>query len=1188
MGWTQDQEKAIYTDTGSGNLLVSAAAGSGKTAVLVERVLQKILSGKSTIDRLLVVTFTEAAASEMKQKIVKRLFEYLNSNDCTVEEKPLIKSQIRLTQTADIMTIDGFCNRVVLNNFHNLGIDPNLQICDNAMARILIDEALASLFDTIYKSDDESVKARFSRLTDVYAKDRSNDKLGQLIEGVYRFTEPFSDPVAWLNECVAYFDMPITDQPSVKYRLDYAKITASRVLRELDTVSGSDSADCKSAINEVASGIANATDWDEVYAIYKKLFDTPKKRAAFLELAESVPQSEEHDTLVFAANLLTDMFIKGKTEKTAMSVIFSKDEAALNQPSQLLKSEAEDIVWIVTLFINELDKIKNERNLYEFSDIEHLTYRLFNENEVICNEYRDRYDEILIDEYQDTNNLQDTIFHLISKDNIFMVGDLKQSIYRFRKGDPYIFKDKAHKYSDSTSNHKRITLSQNFRSRQEVLNSVNDIFEKVMSEPAGDVDYTDGELIVRDSEFEYYPSPNTDTKSELHYIGIGKNADISRTVCEARYTATKIRELLDSDTQVYDKSTGGMRRIEMRDIVILQNSVKYNSDIITDELSQLGINSYVDKSSFFDRREISTMISVISVINNSHNDIPLIAVMRSPIGGFTDNELAAIRIHSTDSKCFVDAVGAYSKDGDDENLSKRCYGFIANIRRWRDYVRKKSVAQLIWAIYEETCFYDMMGALEEGEEAQTNLRLLYERAKQFESAGFKGLFNFIKYINQLEENETDMDGAKLMGENHNVVRIMTIHKSKGLEFPYVFLLGAGIKFSNKQDMSLIRMHKSLGFGLQNIHYDEHYMQKNHSYELISRINRYESISERMRLLYVALTRPREKLYVIIAQMCGDETDPEAIKEAWSKDLIGGKMLPSTALNAKGFYSWLCPSALASPDTWQIFVSITESTLDRAEHTVADTTDTYTDSDELRDAVYKILDYKYPYSESYLVPSRTSVTQLKELSLEEINEYEPDTRRTSGIDDVAELMFSPLHPKPKFLLDKTEKPSNEIGTLYHLVMSELDLEAVAKHGVAKAYENLIHRGVLSAQDTEYIDLSKIERFFKSDLAKRMMQSDNICRERQFQINIPASMYNPSLDEFDTNDTIILQGIIDCFFEEPDGFVLFDYKTDKVRNGAEEIKTRYEKQLELYKSAIEKLTGKVVKESYLYLFDINELI
>ncbi len=1175
MGWTKDQEKAIYTDTGSGNLLVSAAAGSGKTAVLVERVLQKILSGKSTVDRLLVVTFTEAAASEMKQKIIERLVKYSQSDACTDTEEVLIKNQIRLTQTADIMTIDGFCNRVVLNNFHSLGIDPNLQLCDNAMAKLLVSDAIAALFDRIYKSGDSEIKARFSRLTDVYAIDRSNDKLAKMIEAVYRFTESFSDPIEWLNDCLLQFDLPVTEQNSSRYRMDYAKSTAKRVMRELKNIEDSEA---KAAILTVAEDIYNAEAWDELYNIYKALFSTPKKRSSFNGLAEGMPLCTERDTLVFASHLITDMFTVGKTEKTAMSVTFSKDEAELSQPSAVLKTEAEDIVWIVTEFIKELNAIKEERNIYEFSDIEHFTYRLFYDNEAIRNEYRDRYDEILIDEYQDTNMLQDSIFRLISKNNIFMVGDLKQSIYRFRKGDPYIFKGKASEYERADSSHNRITLSQNFRSRQEVLKSVNDIFTKVMSEPAGDVDYTEGELIVRDEEYEYYPEIGS--KSELHYIALTKNTEIDRDTCEARYTAKKIRDLLDSDTKVFDKASGGMRHIQKRDIVILENSVKYNAKIITEELARLGIPSYVDKSAFFDRREISLMLSLISVIDNSHDDIPLVAVMRSPIGGFSDNELAEIRIQNRRSGWFIDAVSAYSKDGDNETLKKHCYKFLANLRRWRDYVRRKSVAQLIWAIYEETCFYDILGTTDDGEEAQTNLRLLYERAKQYESSGFRGLFNFIKYLKELEDSESDLEGAKLIGENHDVVRIMTIHKSKGLEFPYVFLLGAGRRFSNKQDVSLIRLHKSLGLGLQTINYDEHYMQKNHSYELITRINKYESISERMRLLYVALTRPREKLYVVMAQF-SDETDPNTIKKDWSDALIGNKMLPSDALSAKGFYSWICAGAYASPDTWDIHISVIETTID-AEDIKPDKTDEFQNSEKLRDAVYAILDYKYPYKDSCAIPTRTSVTQLKELS---IAECEPLSRSNSGTD---EPVFMPLRPKPKFLLDDGKKPANEIGTLYHLVMSRLDIDKIRAEGEASVDSELIrlrNEGVIAYNDMQYIDSDKIKKFFKSTLAERMLKAKSLQRERPFQINIPVSVYDSNID---SDDTLVLQGIIDCFFEENDGYVLFDYKTDKVRNGNDEIKARYEKQLELYKSAIEELTKKPVKECYLYLFDTGEIV
>ena len=1187
MGWTPDQEKAIYTDTGTGNLLVSAAAGSGKTAVLVERVLQKILSGKSTIDRLLIVTFTEAAASEMKQKIIKRLNEYMKSDECTQNLKPLIKSQIRLTQTADILTIDGFCNRIVLNNFHMLGIDPNFSICDNAMAEMMIAEAMSNVFDNIYKSDDIEIKSRFRRLTECYAKDRSNDRLAAAIVSIYRFTESFPDPIAWLNDAVLNFDRPIDEQSATRFRLEYSKRTAYHAICELQNAPTNDAPtnECIDFVLNIATAIYEAEDWDAVYDIYAEFFDKPKKRETFMSLANPLLPSPARDALLFATHLLADIFTKSNNEKTAMGVIFSRDEMIKNDNSRLYKEEAEDIVWIVSLFIRELEKIKDKRNMYEFSDIEHLTYKLFRDNDIIRCQYTDKYDEILIDEYQDTNMLQDTVFELISHNNIFMVGDLKQSIYRFRKGDPYIFKTKSETYESPDTQHQKIILSQNFRSRQEVLKSVNDVFSKIMSEHAGDVDYSERECIVRDDEYEYYPAPDTNLKSELHYIGITKEAGMDKELCEVRYTAQKIKELLESNTKIFDKDTGGLRKIQKRDIVILENSLKYNAHIITDELSRLGIDSYVEKSTFFGRREITVMTALLSVINNTHDDIPLITVMRSPIGGFSDNDLAMIRINAKDSIYFIDAVKAYAKSGVDENLSRKCYIFTKNITRWRDYTRKKTVAWLIWSIYEETCFYDMMGAIEESDEAQSNLRLLYERAKQFENAGFKGLLNFIKYINRLEESSKDSDGAKLVGENHDVVRIMTIHKSKGLEFPYVFLLGMGHQFTNKADVSRIRMHKTLGLGMPDIHYDERYWQKNHIFDLVSRVNKQESVSERMRLLYVAMTRPREKLYIVMARPSKDDTTPEDIKDSWENVLTGKKMLPSDALSAKGFFSWICPGAYASPESWDVYVSVLHSELTIEECNDTCDSENYCDSAELRESVYKLLDYKYPYCDSHTVPTRTSVTQLKEM---ENTEYEPDSRRVSGIDDTAELLFSPLHSKPAFMLDESEKPANEIGTLYHLVMSKIDLGKVQTDGVDTQLQQLINERIITEDDVVYIDPDKIKSFFDSPLAKRMMMSSNIYRETPFQMNIPALMYDPTLTDVKDSDTVILQGIIDCFFEEDDGFVLFDYKTDKVKGNPQEIKDRYQKQLELYAKAITELKGKPVKESYLYLFDTGEVI
>ena len=1198
MRWTGEQKTAISQDTGNGNLLVSAAAGSGKTAVLVERVLQKLLKNKSSVDRLLIVTFTEAAASEMREKIIKRLREYILNPECKPDVVRKIKEQIRLVETADIMTIDAFCNRVVQNNFHSLGIDPNIRICDDSMVKLLQAEAMDNLFRRLYKDNHKETKERFHRLTEFYARDRNNDKLGSLILSVYTFAESFSEPMEWVKNCAEDYKKPIKEWPSVKYQIEATKDAAKECLYTVNKVASAkkispEAKSCTQTLTDLCNAIIYANDWDDIYDVYVSNFKGKKNREITENLINSVPSETRRNQLFHAYASLMDVFSTHRSgEKLPIGITKPFSEIENSYIPSLLREEAEDIAWIVEEFHKEYTAIKEKRGVYEFADIEHLTYNLFRDNEFVREAYKSKYDEILIDEYQDTNMLQDSIFELISHDNIFMVGDLKQSIYRFRKGDPYIFKGKSESYSQEDVPHNKLLLSQNFRSRQGILKSVNDIFTKVMSQSAGDINYRGQELVKRLGMYEYYPESTINPKSQLYYLAIDRGADINTADTEARFTAQKIYDLLNSDATVYDKSLGVMRPIMKKDIVILRSSVKSVAKTLTTELSALGIDSYVDTSSFFERTEINIILSLLSLINNTHQDIPLVTVMRSPIWNFTDNDLAKIRIHSRHSRFFIDAVKEYCETGNDETLTRRLRDVLSSLKRWRQYIRRKSVAQLIWTIYEETCFYDIMGAIEHGDEAQTNLRLLYERAKTYESAGFKGLFNFIKYINGLKEDESsDLGGAKLISDNQDVVRIMTIHKSKGLEFPVVFLLGTGSDFRTSTDSPALRLHKTLGFGLSHIYYNEHFARDTYAKELIKKVNHTEGVSEQMRLLYVALTRAQEKLFVVAARKVkSDMTEESQIKE-WESSLVGNKFTPQTALTAKGFHSWLCPAALVSPDTWEInYVPVEEDIPSTDLSTEPDTAE-LPESQELKDVVYKLLDYSYPYKESNVLPSRTSVTQLKELELERNEDdisYEPVSRSQSGLDDYS--ITAPLEKSPKFIEEVRTKPANEIGTLYHLVMSTINLDIVKSYGdegIISELSRLVSEGIISPDDIKYIDSEKIKAFFHSSLAERMLKSDSVRREEPFQINISALEYDPSLPKEYENETVILQGIIDCFFKTDTGYVLFDYKTDKVHDKAE-ICRKYEKQLSLYAKAIEKLTNTPVCEKYLYLFDTGEVV
>lgn len=1209
MEWTDEQRLAISAPAGRGNILVSAAAGSGKTAVLVERILTKILEGAASVDRLLVVTFTEAAAAEMREKIISRLSKEANSPSCPAERAKLLSAQTRLAETADIMTIDAFCSRVVQNNFHALGADPNVGVIDAAMTKLMQSEAAENLFDRLYKTGDEEERERFSRLLEIYASDSGESGLSDVIFFIYKFIMSFADPEEWLDKAALDYTLPASETRIAKYREAVSRRAAADCIAALDE-SEREAADegLLAYIRELraaAEELINAEDWDGLYSVYERLFKKKRGKKAAQNI-QPPPESTDGqaERVLFVYEKLRGRLERGVTESLA--------DFSAARDSGALYAEAEDLVWIVKEFKAEFSALKDKNGVREFSDIEHMTHELFRDHADIRERYANKYDEILIDEYQDTNGLQDSIFTLISRDNIFMVGDLKQSIYRFRGGDPYIFRDKSDKYIRGDSDGTRLVLSQNFRSRKEVLSAVNDVFERVMSREAGDVDYTGTERIVRLKD--YYPAPESELRAELHYLAVRGESGADKDNEEIVFTAEKIRELLGSGMRVYDKDTGALRPIRKKDIVILQSSVKATGEAFVKALADRGIGAFAETESFFSRREISVMLSLISVINNARQDIELLAVLRSPIGGFTENELARIRLSGRVFENYISAVRSFAKSGGRRHargkyrfkrhgrgevprrerlLAKKCRDFLEKLRRWRGYVRNKSVAQLIWAIYEETYFYDMMGAIEQGEEAQFNLRLLYERARQYESAGFKGLFNFIKYIERVEGRDEDLGGAKLIGENHDVVRIMTIHKSKGLEFPVVFLCGAGRRFPTAEDVSVIRLHKDLGFGLPRVYYDERYMRDTKIKDTIRQINKDELSAERMRLLYVALTRAREKLFVTVSAAVSETETEETLKANWSGKLEGGRMLPETALSARSFSDWLCPAALASGESWRLIFHDIRKAAGGVEPEAEDC-NTYEDSAELRRAVYEILDYRYPYAESSVVPSRTSVTQLKELTITRGGDetvYEPDSRRTADTEEMADLMFSPLHQRPAFMRETGEKPANEIGTLYHTVMSEIDLALIAERGaksVSGEIERLADAGRISREDLKYIKAERIEAFFESDTGGRVLRSREVLREKPFQISIPATEYDPSLPPEYAAEELVLQGIIDCCFVESGGWVLLDYKTDKVRGDKLEIRRKYEKQLELYKLAIERLTSRPVTESLLYLFDIGETV
>lgn len=1211
--WTKAQSKAIYEPSQEGNILVSAAAGSGKTAVLVERIVNMItrMENPVSVDELLIVTFTEAAAAEMKERIISRMSaayrDALGKGD--YETCRRMKEQIHLTAGADIETIDAFCLNVIRNNFHVLGIDPDFSIMDKNEAAMLTDDTLDELFLSLYASEDETERNRFLRLVEIYSSNRDDEGLKSIVRKIYNFIQPFPDMKLWLDEKGAMYSADMTK--SVWAREVFFKNNVKQILdehREFWTAlademkkdaQGEDAAVFWGKLwqnvqkcAEACESLANVSDLDELSDFYHTYIK--KKSVLGNAVKKGVPQDklasdEQWQKYYNMYDTMRDSLRESCIDFGDCSC--ANFNNAVHAPQ--LKEQVDDIIWLVKKFIDSFEEKKNKKNEKSFSDIEHLAYKLFSENENIRCEYAARYREILIDEYQDTNGLQDAIFTLISRENknMFLVGDLKQSIYRFRGGDPSIFKKKNGEYAKERGG-KRIILSDNFRSRREVLDGINAVFGAVMSDSVGDVDYSGEEMLRRDIERECYPKEDGAAESykpELYCVAAlsGEDGEITAERVEAAFIADKIQELVEGHFKVYT-GDGKCRDIEYGDIVILMRSVKSDGDTVRDMLETRGISAFVQKEEYFERREIKLMLSLISLINNHMQDIPLTAVMRSPIGNFTDNDLAKIKLNY-DGKSFYKAVKKYKNDGGDERLRSRCADFIANLDKWRGYVKLKSIASLIWTLYEETGFYDFMGALEGGEEAQANLKLLYERAKRYEASEFRGVFNFIRYIERIEKRNEDISGAQTANDAHNAVRIMTIHKSKGLEFPVVFLARTTkqLRASHPNEETRIHLHKELGLGVDYYNYEDMYRKELVFRKTIGEKNTREYFSEEMRLLYVAMTRAKEKLIVTAVKTCKTEEDCKLwLENARKNDYkIGIRYIK--AKKAGCYADWIIPSAYGAIDLWQCSESVTDA-IEYEECKKEEEIQIQPENeDSIREGVRRILEYSYAYPESGAIPSKTSVTAIKEM---EDAEHVRDKK--------------PLYmvKKPKFMRDKKTK-ALQTGTAHHQVMAYINIEEI--RSVAEAdYEDFVlseiericNEGQLDreiANDKEKVKeiCRNICGFFESDMGKKVLASKNVFRERPFEILISAREYDTSLPERCKDDLIVVQGIIDLYFEDENGsIILVDYKTDHCKTEEEQldIADKYKRQVNLYASAIEKILKKPVKDKYLYLFSVDDVV
>lgn len=1192
--WTENQRKAIDA---SPSVLVNAAAGSGKTAVLVQRIMEKIIKGETDIDRLLVVTFARDAAAEMKTRIKKALVLAMKESEDEGFCRKMRK-QLRLINQSEITTIDAFCINVVKKHFHLLGIDPVFSITDADEAKIILEEMVKEFTEELYEAKDERIKF----LSECYSEKFGDYTLQKMIEEIYTFTRSLPETKEWIKEKVLYYkdyknspwyeksqnelseiadEMEKIAENAAKTMIRFALGTKKEIEELSEEEMGIlEEYDNKGLWQTILEDLSKSrslktASGDEGISIVKSFEKSSKKLGGDFK--------EERKAIIDIRNEIAEKKAPGYLKICGMS-----EETLKHMYEEGIYPQVSVLGEIVCEFEDFYYEKKIQKNTFEFNDLEHFAYKLLRDFPEVRQEYNEKFDEILMDEYQDTNALQEGIFDLISNKR-FMVGDMKQSIYRFRNSDPMIFKSRDNLYKENPDEGNRIILSENFRSRPEVLDSVNFIFSRIMSETAGEVEYDDSQALKWGNLTAYGGEKPEDYTSEL-YILEGRPSDAEEDendiVVEARFVAKKIREMIDKGFLVSD-SDGGFRPVNEGDFAIIQSAVKQSGEIFMSELKKVGLNGYAENEGYFEKIEISIMMSLIEVINNPLRDIPLVALMRSVMFAFTDDELARIRVLKKGD--FYRAVEEAAEREDE--LGKKCRGFCDSITRWRGYAKYMSADRLIWTIYEQTDFYDLMGVLYEGEEAQANLRLLFEKARQYEKSGFRGLSNFVDYINKLKENGK-VASATVLSDNKKVIRIMTIHKSKGLEFPVCFFVRAGKKF-NSEKSGRLRLHKDLGIGVRYVEPKLGFFTTTPASELIKKTKDIEEQAEELRKLYVALTRAKEKL-IIVGTIKAERVNSKGeviggyknAREKWNKlySPTTGIMEPGGVNSAKSYIDLIAPVVLAHKKDSKFLNYVIPYNPER-ETVEEDERVKYCGEGISRELIDELLDSGSKVLSSREIPAKISVTGIEKLKAQFETEDDVQEIQLEGKYTENQPSYRADLKKPAFLNEKKLSGAAR-GTAYHSVLAHIEIKTqMSTDFIKKELQRLKDSGIISVAEFECINPDDIEKFFSGALGQRIRKSPRVFREEPFEILADASKVIEIVEQYD--EKILIQGVIDCMFEEDNNLVIVDFKTDKGLS-CEELMEHYRTQLNWYKIAAESLCEKKVSDGILYSFAKHEEI
>lgn len=1172
MKWTKEQEKAI--ETRHHNLLVSAAAGSGKTAVLIERIRRLVVDEGIPVERLLVLTFTRAAAGEMKERLADAFTENLKTVDSHDQAQVhWLIEQIQALPTASIDTIDAFCSRVVREYFQNVGVDPEYRIGDDTELSMLYAQALDDVLEKYYDQIPENGETDFSRLVDMFTNGRNDSALRSQVKQLRDFLVTLLDPKAWFTQSIRELKTSGSDFEHSKWH---------------DFLVEDISIELEGAIADLKQGYALIKDNPVFADTADQLIRNAKM---FEELSEIAKTASWQDCREAFNNAKLDRYKgkRGENKEQSDAVKVFRDRA--KKSFDALKSfvchnpvdeeadmaqMANHLTHLMTLTHNvELCfmALKQERGILEFADVERYAYRILTDPET-AKGFQTHYEAIFIDEYQDTNDLQEGILKQIRrKDNYFMVGDVKQSIYSFRQADPSIFTKKYKAYeTGKVKDSELITLGKNFRSGKGVIDSVNALFKKLMVPEIGQMNY--------DHKAELVQGTSADIPAVPTVVRVFKAPSDGHLEVEGKWIAEQIKQMIG--TPVTIAKTEETRKLHYRDIAILMRSTaKGKGEQIADALTDAGIPAYFgSRTSYFSTPEIECILALIRIIDNYRQDVPLMTVMISVIGGFTPNDMAQIRI-SGGEKMFYACVDAVKEQG--TPIGAKVRAFIEQLSVWRKRAEQTDVSDFIWQLYTETNFYTWAGSQTGGKQRQKNLNALIDKAKDYQATTMRGVFSFVYYVEQIQKDAEEHGGStgevpSAVGENDDVVRVMTIHKSKGLEFPVVFIADAAHGFNTSDKRSAIILDREMGIsptfidGKERVKYDSFIRQ------IAKRKIGSDSMAEEIRLLYVAMTRAINQVLIT------GSIDPKDAKKAEAKWMA--PCIPASIRNGGNYLNWIM-SAMYDPEMPNSSCSPAfRFVFDDNEQTQYEEADAMEQgvSEADKKEIERRMAWRYPKKSGTLLPRKINATEVAAIR-----------KGSREKDQVVKRM-----PLPEVLSDKQQNifSAADIGTGMHAILRHLNLKrcSVASdhdmRGIIKEEcEKMVKCGQLNEDIYQTIQLrhgvKQIADFMCSAVGRRMAKAKRVEREHPFVLKVSSDDIDPSGSI--AKQHVLLQGMIDnCFLEEEEGekaWVLLDYKTGHYVDKKVAV-NQYKDQIRIYRKALETATPFPVKESYICLLSMSE--